>query len=229
MGWARAKHDLSTFAEPFPPNFINATARTAIINAGSAGIDSDGFTGGGQVGCNWQPQGSIFVFGVEGDINILDTDASRNTGNFVEPVSGRTVRSVDNIGMDWFATIRGRIGVTFNQILFYATGGLAIANVDISKRFAWDFADGCPVVGGLNECHVGGVSDTRTGWTAGGGIEWAFNNHWSVKAEYLYADFGDVSYQTRNVGPAFVVIPQIATHTVSTTLQVARLGINFRF
>lgn len=228
-GWGHAKHDLSTAAHRFPANNINATARTAIIKAGAASLDGDGFTGGGQVGCNWQLAGTSFVLGGEGDFNFLSAKASRDTGNVVEPVSGRVVRSIDDIGMDWFATIRGRIGFAIDRILIYGTGGVAFAKIDISKRFAWNFNDACPVVGGLNECHAGGDNSTRTGWTAGGGVEWAFDNHWSAKAEYLYADFGDVTYQTSNVGPAFVGAPQVASHTVSTTLQIARLGINYRF
>ncbi len=228
-GWGHVKHDLSTFAPPFPPNDINDTARTAINNAGAATLDKDGFTGGGQVGCNWQPGWASLVLGIEGDFNGIDGDTSRNTGNYVEPVSGRTVRSIDDIGMNWFATIRGRLGWAFDRVLVYGTGGVAFANVDISKRFAWDFADGCPVVSGLNECHVGGDNSTRTGWTAGGGVEWAFYDHWSAKAEYLYADLGDVTYTTTNIGAFFTPGEQIANHTVSTKLQVFRVGVNYQF
>lgn len=232
LGVGHVKHDLSTFAPPFPPNLINDTARTAINNAGLASLSHDGVTGGGQVGCNWQPVASgwsSLVLGIEGDFNGIDGDVSRNTGNIVEPVSGSTVRSIDDIGMNWFATVRGRIGWAFNRFMIYGTGGAAFANVDASKRFAWDFADGCPVVNGLNECHVGNSSSTRTGWTAGGGVEWAFLDHWSAKAEYLYADLGSFTYSTTNIGTAFAPNDQIAHHTVSTKLQVVRVGVNYRF
>ncbi len=110
-GWT--KHHLATDAPPFPPNLINDTARTAINNAGLASLSHGGITGGGQVGCNWQPTTagwSSLVLGIEGDLNGIDGDVSRNTGNVVEPVSGRTVRSIDDIGVSWFATVRGRIG-----------------------------------------------------------------------------------------------------------------------
>jgi outer membrane immunogenic protein len=229
-GWT--KHHLATDAPPFPPNLINDTARTAINNAGLASLSHGGITGGGQVGCNWQPTTagwSSLVLGIEGDLNGIDGDVSRNTGNVVEPVSGRTVRSIDDIGVSWFATVRGRIGWAFDRLMIYGTGGAAFANVDASKRFAWDFTDGCPVVNGLNECHVGRSSSTRIGWTAGGGVEWAFRDHWSAKAEYLYADLGDVSYSTFNNAPGFAPPGQVANHTVSTKLQVVRVGVNYRF
>jgi outer membrane immunogenic protein len=227
-GWGRAEHDLSTFAAGAPNN-INATARTAINNAGLASINGDGFTGGGTVGCNWQTNN--WVWGIEGDFNFANFDADRNTGNVVEPVSGRTVRSIDSVGTDWFATLRGRFGIAFDRVLIYGTGGAAFAKFDISKRFAWDFIDGCPIVGGLQECHVGGISDTRIGWVAGGGIEWAFASGWSVKGEYLFADFGSVSYTTANVGPGFVGAgnTQLATHSVDTTVQIVRFGLNYRW
>ena len=70
-----------------------------------------------------------------------------------------------------------------------------------------------------------GISETRTGWTAGGGVEWAFARNWSVKAEYLYADFGSVSFVSAfNVDPDFTY-----THTVHPTAQIVRAGVNYKF
>lgn len=229
VGWARNNDRLDTSVDA--ASNMNATARTAIINAGNATIHGDGFTGGGQVGCNYQVN-RTFVMGVEADINFLDADATRNTGNVVEPVSGRTVRSIDNIGMDWMSTIRGRAGFAVDRVFFYGTAGAAIAKIDINKRFAWDFADGCPIVNVLNECHVGGRSDTRVGLVAGGGIEWAWTNTWSLKAEFLHADFRSVSYRTCNAG-AFPACPlagsQSADHRVRTTVDVVRVGVNYHW
>ena len=224
-GWARATHDLSTFAY----GNINVFAQTAIDGIGQASLDSDGgFTGGGQVGCNITPFGpSSFVLGLEGDINWIDGGASRDTGNYVDPASGRTVRSVDDISMDWFSTLRGRVGWAWDRVLVYGTGGFAFAKVDASKAVAWSFlGDGCPIVGGLDQCHVGSGSKTLTGWTVGGGVEWAFYDRWSAKAEYLYADLGDINYVTTNAG---IVAGQFANHTVTNKLQVVRVGLNYKF
>jgi outer membrane immunogenic protein len=228
VGWAHERDKLSTVV-PATSN-MNATAIAAITNAGRATISGDGVTGGGQAGCNWQ-NGS-FVLGVEGDINFLDAKASRNTGNVLEPVSGRIVRSIDDVSKDWFATIRGRAGFAFDRVLVYATGGAAIAQFKITKDFAWDFADGCPVVNVLNDCHVGGRNGTQTGWVAGGGVEWALSGNWSIKGEYLHADFGNQSYTTLNRGALFPQtgpVSQPAIHNVKATLDIARAGLNYRF
>jgi len=229
VGWAHEHDKLRTVVPAAPPNNINATAITAITNAGLATISGDGVTGGGQVGCNWQ--NGMWVWGVEGDIDFLDAKATRNTGNVVEPVSGRTVRSIDSVGKDWLATIRGRAGFAFDRVLVYATGGAAFAQFKIAKDFAWDFADGCPVVNVLNDCHVGGRNSTQTGWVVGGGVEWALSGNWSIKGEYLHADFGNQNYTTLNRGPGFQTpaTTQSAVHNVKATLDIARAGLNYRF
>src|SRR5205085_8289805 len=134
----------------------------------------------------------VLVFGVESDFNFLSVNASRDTGTVIEPTFGHLYRATNNITMPWFATFRGRAGVAFGNVLFFGTGGLAVTQINIASDFRWDFTDGCPIVAGLQSCHVGGTSGTRTGYTVGGGVEWAFvpsHPGWSVKWEYLFADF----------------------------------------
>jgi outer membrane immunogenic protein len=227
VGWARGEHDLSTNSTPGP--LLGTTASATLNGAGAASLNADGITGGGQVGCNWQYRN--FVLGGEGDINFADINADRDTGAFVVPgASGHIARSIDHIGQDWFATFRGRVGWAFDHVLVYGTGGLAVTKLDITKSFSWDFNDGCPTIGPLFNCHNGGTSGTRTGWTAGGGVEWAFAPRWSLKAEYLFADFGKVTYTTFNNGPGFVgTAGQVAFHTVDSKLQVVRVGVNWQF
>jgi outer membrane immunogenic protein len=223
IGWAGTRYNESTAVDP--ASNMGATARTAIINTGAVTLDNSGVIGGLQLGYNLQT-GNNFLLGLESDINFLSNKASRDTGNFVEPASGRTVRSVDSVTTSWLATFRARAGVTFDRSLIFLTGGFALGQVNASKSFSWDFADGCPVVNGLNNCHVGGVNTTRGGWTGGGGWEYAFANNMSVKAEYLYTDLGSVTYRTINAG---IVPNQTADHTVKTIIQTARVGFNWKF
>lgn len=222
-GWAGSRNSLSTTVDP--ASNMNATARTAITNAGNAQVDSDGFIGGAQVGYNWQVNPS-WLLGFEADIDYLSNKATRDTNNVVEPASGRVVHSIDEIRYDWLATVRARAGFTANRLLVYVTGGLALTQINISKSFSWDFIDGCPLLGGLNNCHVGGNNQTRAGWTLGGGLEYAVANNWSIKAEYLYADFGSVSYRTTNIG---IGPSQTADHSVKSQLHVLRVGLNYKF
>ena len=237
VGWARGENTLSTIV-PAGSN-MNVPAQTTITTAGNTSFDNTGWTGGGQIGCNWQTGfnvlGGSLVLGVEGDLNWLSANGSRNTGIVTHPTTGRLYQSIDEINTRWLGTFRGRLGVAFGNVLLYGTGGLAAAPVNITKDFRWDFTDGCPILNTLQSCHVGGVSGTRTGWTAGGGIEWAFAPQrpwgWSVKAEYLYSDFGSQSYTTLNRGTIFLppTAPQPANHTVSTNLHVFRIGLNLLF
>jgi outer membrane immunogenic protein len=79
--------------------------------------------------------------------------------------------------------------------------------------------------------YAGSASPTRSGWTIGGGVEWAFANNWSVKAEYLYLDFGTWSYISPNTSNAGG--PAAPTFTFATNVrsreQIARIGVNYRF
>ena len=78
--------------------------------------------------------------------------------------------------IDWFSTVRGRVGIAAGPWLLYGTGGVAFA--DISNRVD------------IGPDHAAN-SDTQVGYAVGGGLEWAFARNWSAKAEYLYLGFGD--------------------------------------
>jgi len=110
-----------------------------------------------------------------------------------------------------FATIRGRLGLLVeDRFLVYATGGAAFADIR-NQLIDTNFFNGTV-----------GRSGSTTGWTAGGGIEYAFANwsHWSVKAEALFAQFSDRS--------AFVS-PQGYSFKFKDDVTVARVGINYKF
>jgi outer membrane immunogenic protein len=130
-----------------------------------------GFTGGGQVGYNFQ-SGS-FVYGVEADFNYVDNKASvtQPSANFIVPSITSTTK------LEWMGTVRGRVGVAFAPTLFYITGGWAFAHFKDTVT-----APGVDV--------PANVSKTRSGWTVGGGVEHMFARNWTAKIEALYADVG---------------------------------------
>lgn len=140
--------------------------------------ESEGFLGGAQVGYNWQfTPGTGFVVGVEADIQGIDLDRDNGTSAFTFDPSGvgtgltnANFVAVRNSAssLDYFGTIRGRLGYAFDRFMIYGTGGFAYGGGDRNN--------GCPTfVNGNNVsrfCDNGG-DDTRWGYAVGGGFEWA--------------------------------------------------------
>jgi len=173
------------------------------LNAGgvwSPGIDAFGFTGGGQVGCNWQWNPS-FVWGGEADLQYTGLDGSHD-------ILAPNASAHENFRSRWLATFRGRVGwVAIPSMNFYATGGLALANVDTASTVNFN--------GTINNVSA---STTHAGWTLGAGLEWMFIPQWSAKVEYLYVDLGHAS----NPLP-------ISNNDRSITENIFRIGINYHF
>jgi outer membrane immunogenic protein len=201
-------------------------AQANILNvAGGArparvGLDRDGFIGGGQMGYNWQVSPN-WVFGLETDISYVDV---RNDTNVVTiPLNGiSTLNNTFRTRMEYFGTVRGRIGYAWDRTLFYATGGLAYAEIENSVAFF-----GPAATGGVLQ-FSGNNRRTEAGYTVGAGFEHAFTPNWSVKAEYLYYDFRD---ETVNVA----VIPGSGgggtgyDSRFENDGHIVRVGLNYKF
>jgi outer membrane immunogenic protein len=192
------------YAPPLPPPPVVWNRCYGGLNAGgvwSPGIDAFGFTGGGQVGCNWQPW-STFVWGGEADLQYTGLNGSRD-------VFAPSASAHQDFRSRWLATFRGRAGwAAIPNMYFYATGGLALANVDTASTV------------NLNGT-INNVSDSTThaGWTLGAGLEWMFFvPQWSAKVEYLYVDLGH----------ATTPLP-ISNKDLSITENIFRIGINYHF
>jgi outer membrane immunogenic protein len=200
----------------------SATPNSFIIGQdipSSIPLDPKGFIGGGQVGYNWQSPGSRFVYGLEADISWTNLDT---TAALPGPADSTRLMTA-NQKMDWFGTLRGRLGYTLvDQWLAYVTGGLAYGHASLSTALT---RPGNPFGCNGNNCQSGSVSDTKVGWTIGGGLEWAFANHWSVKAEYLYFDLGGLSHQMTD--PEFPTI--IFNASADFKGSIARVGLNYQF
>jgi outer membrane immunogenic protein len=207
-----------------------ATTATNQFNNGP-----DGFLGGVQAGYNYQFSPS-FVAGVEADIQ--GTTLRRDFSSTV--AAGQpffptwvTTTSVSN-RLDYLGTVRARVGVTPTQnLLIYSTGGLAYGGVRSSTQIAFNNTG----FGAPPGASSGSFSDTRFGWTAGGGFEWMFSPNWTAKLEYLYYDLGSASYATGgyavDVGPTNFPgfgIESIATRTTTRFEgSIVRVGLNYKF
>lgn len=204
--WGRSN---VTYVPPGPPFTGVAAAYSAI---GSGPVNSSGFTGGAQAGYNWQS--GLVVFGLEGDINAFDLHGGfTQTGT---PPGNVALSSVASIRTDWLATVRGRLGLAaFDRSLFYVTGGLAVTDFKYSETNTY------------NTLGTSSFSSnqTRAGWTVGGGWEYGFIPHWSVKVEYLYMDFGSISGQV----PGFIVGTGPHLYAADLKANLVRGGINYHF
>ncbi len=193
-----------------------AWRRSSVVNDPSSLVNwLDGVTdnkktgviGGVQAGYNWQ--WASLVLGIEGDISFASLDRSVVAPNFLPAPFQDTFRS----RLDWLATIRGRLGWAVDRWLIYGTGGVAFAELK-------DELSDPPTV----LAFTAKPDSTLTGWTAGGGIEYAFTDHWTAKAEYLHVGFSD---RTAVVGS-----PRAATgyaFRFKDSLDIARVGINYKF
>ena len=160
---------------------------------------TEGALGGGTLGYNWQIQ--QWVLGVETDFSAAHINGST--------VSTLTYNCgiVCSTNVDNFGTLRGRLGYAWNNVMFYGTGGLAYGRIESD------------LAGGI-------VSNQRTGWTAGVGLEYGFAPHWSAKLEWLYVDFNN--YQWTNANNAFFNCTGIDCRT-DAKFNVIRAGLNYNF
>jgi outer membrane immunogenic protein len=186
-GWSNANFTLAsvgTRVPPFPQEDVDASANATprILNT-----NPHGFIGGGQFGYNYQT--NRLVWGIEADFSFADikgSDTKNGTAAVVSaPLSLAHITAIGEQKLNYFGTVRGRLGFTpIDSVLLYATGGLAYGQVESNINTS---DVGAPIITGPAS---GSASATRTGWTAGGGIETAlaFAPRWSLKAEYLYYD-----------------------------------------
>jgi outer membrane immunogenic protein len=175
-------------------------------------FDLSGFIGGGQLGCNWQ--WGAWVFGIEGD-----GSATNKEGQQRELLDGRS-NWISQTQERWLVTARGRLGLAGwwgDKTMIYVTGGGAWAKIDASE-----FLVGQTIATGHQE------SNTRSGWTVGGGLEYALGYGWSVKGEFLYVKFEN--FTTFTTGPFAVGgFSNVAPREVKLEDYIWRAGMNYKF
>ena len=207
----------------------NIAAVAANARPQSVSIDSNGFLIGGTLGYNVQ-YGS-FVFGVEGDISYTDNDESTVQSNpitFGANAPG-TLRNTFRQEMEYLARIRGRVGVAFDRVMVYGTGGAAFASINSTADFS------SPGLGPTQ--FFGSRDETVSGYTIGGGVEWAVptsvglfgSSAVTFKAEYLYYELDESSV---TVAPASSGVPGGVGSYISSFENeghIFRGGINVKF
>lgn len=226
------------------PTIIGVNGASTLVLPGSTaaiafsnGSHNDGFTGGGQVGYNYQfTPGTGVVIGIEADAQYVDFGRERNRFAATGPLAAQQVFNPAGVSsLDYFGTVRGRLGYAFDRTLVYGTGGFAYGSGG-----GRDF--------GLNN---GSRNDFQTGWAAGAGLEYAlptdsFFNFFkssavTFKVEGLYVNLdrgnnnSNGAFAVNNAGATIttaspgVVLVSGGRQVNNTEFAVVRAGLNYKF
>ena len=168
---------------------------------GSTSVGPVGVIGGGQLGANYQ--WAPWVIGAEVSWDASNITATKTVADVGVTSEGSTSNP------QWIATATGRFGWASNDLLFYAKAGGAWMHVSYTQEL---------LTGGIAG-PVQSISENRTGFTAGGGLEYAFTENLSARLEYDFMDFGTKNY------PAFTLTPV----SIKSNLNTLTAGINYRF
>jgi outer membrane immunogenic protein len=219
-GWGDSEVSTSTLN---PPVQYFATSSVVAINAvGAQTIKPNGFTGGGQIGYNWQSS-SVTVVGLEADFQYFGLRGSSNLTTGYPAFAPTTFTINQSVQTDWLATFRARLGYLVTpSALLYITGGGAVTDLKGSFSFTDTFSAAT---------ESASFSSTKLGWTVGGGVEWRLWSGWTAKAEYLFVSFPSASVTSNNLVVASGTGPrplQTFTHSADLDASIARFGLNYK-
>jgi outer membrane immunogenic protein len=212
--------------------FSNAQPATSVARSGSYFVTTDpgqiassgrgtlsraGATGGLQGGYGIQLGNGLF--GIEAGANALSINAGRSITTTYQSAPPSRFTINQSVRADWMLTLRPRLGWTQDRWLGYVTGGLAVTQVKFNSVFSDNFPP--------NAYSNGSTAQIKAGWVVGLGGEYALNQKWSLKAEYLHVDFGNAN-STSNVTSGGAATGAILTHSAHLTANVALIGFNYR-
>jgi outer membrane immunogenic protein len=216
--WSSGSRSVSLFA-PATETFLVSDF------PGGLGSSNGGFIGGGQAGYNWQT--GAFVLGVETDFQGTTLSRSRNIvgPTFLGPTGTNDFFTANSkTSLDWLGTTRARVGFVAtpdNRLLIYGTGGVAYAGGNTKFNF-FDSSTGA--------FWSTNPSSSRTGWTVGGGAEYAWTNNWTIRGEYLYVNLGSTHFTTvGNINAATFFPGVYASGKIDYNASIFRAAVNYKF
>jgi outer membrane immunogenic protein len=173
------------------------------------------FTGGGQIGANYQFGAA--VVGVEGMFDWLANQNNASAGILVPNGTPGGFDTVNVVSQNrWLTTATAKAGFAADHWLFYAKGGWAwVGNSNFTVN---DLTTG--------QTFSSGNGHSNNGWTVGGGIEWAFAGPWSARVEYDYVRLSSNSFTVPATSP---VLPNDVFTTANRNIQMVLFGVNYRF
>jgi len=212
--WGHSDVDSNIFNDGPPPS--NTPALIAQINSiNDTTFKPNSGIFGVQAGYDIH-SGNLLLGGVL-DFNWMRLKASRDltsTGTGVVTIH-------DEMETGWLFTARPRLGFITGRWLIYGTAGLAVTRLKYSHNHT-------SVTGSISTAPAS-VSDTLLGWTAGAGLEAMLGRNWTVFAEYLYADFGDVDTPRVRVQNTLAgTLNTVYDHNINLTANIFRVGLNYK-
>jgi outer membrane immunogenic protein len=184
-------------------------------------FDVSGGLAGGEYGCN-QQFGGNWVFGVEGDWSWTNKRGNSNETGLAGVLAGTTAWN-DETRERWISTSRARVGYTWDRTWLYVTGGFASANVEARVNVPLGAPLGLAVPTTFVDRH------TLYGWTVGAGLEYAFWNNWSIKAEYLYVRLENQAYQFLGTPLLGTPVANFQRGALNLDNHIVRVGLNWRY
>jgi outer membrane immunogenic protein len=244
-GWS----DEAVNYSPGDPQFAQVVTGTCCEQPIASGyrIPQSGAVGGLEAGYNWHAVPN-WVLGLEADFSFSGMSGTASGTTALVP--GNTQTTTAEQSTDWYGTVRGRAGwLATPNLLLFGTGGFAYGRVSDSANYEINGAPGVffgpPIPPGFSfqcnanaVCFAGNSSSVRTGWTAGGGLEWLLDQHWSAKIEYQFVDLGTETVRVTAFTACQVAFctaiapgasPSFFNAAFHDRFNVVLLGLNYRF
>jgi outer membrane immunogenic protein len=179
--WANGNVDATSPVSTTTPPFFYQTNNATAANNGrfNFGLDSS-IAGGGTLGCNWQATNSSFVVGLEGEGGYLRLDRTVVDPYSVGPGVNYNGDTSDRATIgNGYGAVTGRLGWTFGRTLLYGKAGVGFTRVAAGVSDTSLVPPGTATLVASSSANVAFA-------VGGGGIEWAWTDRWSLKAEYLF-------------------------------------------
>jgi outer membrane immunogenic protein len=211
----------STTVITSPESYFGPNDFASVASAGAQSVPLRAGSFDAHAGFNWQT--SNLVLGIETTIGAQKVRGGRQsaeTASAYVPGYNYTIKSF--VEQDWLWTLRPRLGFASGDMLFFATGGIAVGNV----RGKWNYS-----LPAQTATESGSESVVKVGFVVGAGVEMALSKRWSVNAELLRVDLGSISVDSNNVRFANgAIFPQtVVRHVVNFDANLATLGLRYRF
>jgi outer membrane immunogenic protein len=187
---------------------------------GSNAANASSWLAGAHAGYNWQ-QGAA-VFGFETDLQATHLNSTMSGGLThsppIIPLPASDFASTTAL-IEYYGTVRGRLGWSAGQWMFFGTAGAAYGNVELSSTFST-----------LGLRTFSQTSEQKIGWVVGAGFEYLLRPNLMLSLGYQYVDLGRIGISSTTTGisgPSSVTLSQAAT--VHAQFQTVMAGMSWRF